>query len=116
MKLTESTIRRIIKQEAKRVIREGHEEGGHSMGGPKDPVGFLEMHMTHIEDLFKGGYDHDDAMDEASGMIEDLCFDLNNVMHEWLMDYLKDDEMDRAEYANDMEDDRRMHSDEDNDR
>jgi hypothetical protein len=86
------------------------------MGGPKDPVGFLEMHMTHIEDLFKGGYDHDEAMDEASDMIEDLCFDLNNVMHEWLMDYLKDNEMDRAEYANDMEDDRRMHSGEDNDR
>ena len=116
MRLKESTIRRIIKEEAKRVIREGHEEGGHSMGGPKDPVGFLEMHMTHIEDLFKGGYDPDDAMDEASGMIDDLCFDLNNVMHEWLMDYLKDDEMDRAEYANDMEDDRRMHSGEDNDR
>jgi hypothetical protein len=116
MRLNESTIRRIIKEEAKRVIREGHEEGGHSMGGPKDPVGFLEMHMTHIEDLFKGGYDPDDAMDEASGMIDDLCFDLNNVMHEWLMDYLKDNEMDRAEYANDMEDDRRMHAGEDNDR
>ena len=114
MKLTESTIRRIIKQEAKRVIREG--EGDSSMGGPKDPVGFLEMHMTHIEDLFKGGYDHDDAMDEASGMIEDLCFDLNNVMHEWLMDYIKDEEMDRAEYENDMEYDRRMHAGEDNDR
>jgi hypothetical protein len=32
------------------------------------------------------------------------------------MDYLKDNEMDRAEYANDMEDDRRMHAGEDNDR
>ena len=116
MRLKESTIRRIVKEEAKRVLKESHEEGGHSMGGPKDPVGFLEMHMTHIEDLFKGGYDHDDAMDEASDMIEDLCFNLNNVMHEWLMDYLKDNEMDRAEYANDMEDDRRMHSGEDNDR
>ena len=111
MKLTESTIRRIIKQEAKRVLNENED-----MGGPKDPVGFLEMHMTHIEDLFKGGYDHDDAMDEASDMIEDLCFNLNNVMHEWLMDYLKDNEMDRAEYDNDMEDDRRMHTGEDNDR
>ena len=116
MRLKESTIRRIVKEEAKRVLKESHEEGGHSMGGPKDPVGFLEMHMTHIEDLFKGGYDHDDAMDEASGMIEDLCFDLNNVMHEWLMDYIKDEEMDRAEYEDDMEDDRRMHAGEDNDR
>lgn len=116
MRITESMIRRIIKEEAKRVIREGHEEGGHSMGGPKDPVGFLEMHMTHIEDLFRGGYDHDDAMDEAEGMIEDLCFDLNNVMHDWLMDYLKDNEQDRAEYERDAEYDREMHRGEDNDR
>ena len=113
MRLKESMIRRIIKEEAKRALNENENE---EMGGPKDPVGFLEMHMTHIEDLFKGGYDHDEAMDEASDMIEDLCFDLNNVMHEWLMDYLKDNEMDRAEYDNDMEDDRRMHSGEDNDR
>jgi hypothetical protein len=106
MRITESMIRRIIKEEAKRVIKEGHEEGGHSMGGPKDPVGFLEMHMTHIEDLFRGDYDRDEAMDEASGMIEDLCFDLNNVMHDWLEDYVKDEEQDRAEYDRDMEEDR----------
>lgn len=118
MRITESTIRRIIKQEAKRVIREGEGER-HSDSETMnhyDPVGFLEMHMTHIEDLFKGGYDHDDAMDEAEGMIEDLCFDLNNVMHDWLMDYLKDNEQDRAEHERDAEYDREMHRGEDNDR
>ena len=116
MKLTESTIRRIVKEEAKRVIREGHEEGGHSMGGPKDPTGLVEKYMTHIEDLFVGGYDPDDAMSEAEGMIDDLCEELKDSMHMWLREYLMDNEMDRAEYANDMEDDRRMHDGEDNDR
>ena len=114
MKLTESAIRKIIKEEAKRVIREG--EGDSSDHSKMDPVGFLEMNMTHIEDLFQGGYDHDDAMDEAEEMIEDLCFNMNEVLRNWLMDYLKDNEMDRAEYDNDMEDDRRMHAGEDNDR
>ena len=118
MRLNESTIRRIIKEEAKRAMREGDGDGPRTVSAQDemDPVGFLEMNMTHIEDLFKGGYDHDDAMDEAEGMISDVCFDMENVLRNWLMNYLKDDEMDRAEYANDMEDDRRMHSGEDNDR
>ena len=112
MRITESTIRRIIKQEAKRVIRESDEDVGNKM----DPVGLVEKYMTDIEDLFKGGYDHDDAMDEANDMIEDLCFNMNNAMQEWLMDYLKDNHADRAEYEMDAEYDRRMHAGEDNDR
>ena len=117
MRLTESAIRRIIKQEAARVLRESDERHSDAETmNHHDPVGFLERHMTLIEDLFRGGYDHDRAMDEAEGIIEDLCFDMNEVMRNWLMDYLKDNEMDRAEYLNDLEDDRRMHAGEDNDR
>lgn len=118
MRITESTIRRIINQEAKRVLREGEEER-HSDSetmNHNDPVGLVERYMTDIEDLFKGGYDHDDAMDEANDMIEDLCFNMNNAMQEWLMDYLKDNEQDRAEYEEDAEYDREMHRGEDNDR
>jgi hypothetical protein len=106
MRLTESSIRRIINQEAKRVLRESDERHSDSETmNHHDPVGFLERHMTLIEDLFQGGYDHDRAMDEAEGIIEDLCFDLNNVMHDWLMDHLRGDEMDHDEPdADDMED------------
>ena len=130
MRLNESTIRRIIKEEAKRVMREGsfpeeveavygkeppseqHDEPSSKM----DPTGLVEKYMIDIEDLFVGGYDPDDAMSEAESMIDDLCEELKDSMHMWLREYLMDNEMDRAEYANDMEDDRRMHSGEDNDR
>lgn len=112
MRITESMIRRIIKEEAKRVIKESEADAENKM----DPVGLVEKYMIDIEDLFKGGYDHDDAMDEAEQMIEDLCFNMNNAMHDWLMDYLKDNDADRAEYEMDAEYDRRMHAGEDNDR
>lgn len=102
MRLTESTIRRIIKEEAKRVIKESDADVGNKM----DPVGLVERYMTDIEDLFKGGYDPDDAKLEASDMIDDLCENLKDSMHSWLMDYVRDEEMSRAEYANDMEGDR----------
>lgn len=102
MRITESMIRRIIKEEAKRVIKESDADVGNRM----DPVGLVERYMTDIEDLFVGGYDHDDAMSEASGMIDDLCENLKDSMHDWLMDYLKDKEAGRAEYDRDMEEDR----------
>jgi hypothetical protein len=109
MRLTESAIRRIINEEAKKVMREGEGSGGHEHD-EMDPVGFLEMSMTHIEDLFKGGYDPDDAHEEAESMIADICFDMENVLRNWLYKYLKDDveddAMDRAEFARDMEEDR----------
>ena len=112
MRLTESAIRRIIKEEATRVIKESEADVGNKM----DPVGLVEFYMIHIEDLFKGNRDHDDAMDEAEQMIEDLCFNMNETMHDWLMEYLKDNHADRAEYEMDAEYDRRMHAGEDNDR
>jgi len=102
MRITESMIRRIIKEEAKRVIKESEEEAENLM----DPVGLVERYMTDIEDLFMGGYDHDEAMDEANDMIDDLCKNLGGSMRSWLMDYLRDDQMPRAEFEDDMEEDR----------
>lgn len=101
MRITESMIRKIIKEEAKRVINESEADVGNVM----DPVGLVERYMTDIEDLFMGGYDHDEAMDEASGMIDDLCKNLRGSMRSWLMDYLRDDQMPQAEFEDDMEED-----------
>ena len=107
MRLTESTIRRIIKEEATRVLREG--DGSEPHDG-MDPVGFLEMSMTHIEDLFKGGSDNEEAFEEAESMINDICFDMENVLRNWLYKHVKDeaegDAMDRAEYERDRLEDR----------
>ena len=123
MRLNESTIRRIIKEEAKRVMREGsfpeeveevegvygeeppseqHDEPSSKM----DPTGLVEKYMTHIEDLFVGGYDPDDAMSEAEGMIDDLCEELKDSMHMWLRSYLREEQVARGEYERDMEEDR----------
>lgn len=112
MKITESMIRRIIKEETKRVIKENEEVGSDDT----DFTGLIERYMTDIEDLFVGGYDHEDAMDEASGMIDDLCENIKDKMHEWLRVHLMDAESDRAEYQRDAEHDRLMHAgDEDDD-
>ena len=99
MRITESMIRRIIKEEAKRAINE-------QMGERMDPVTVLEMGMKHIEDVFRGGYDPEDARIEAEDMIDDICSKLKESLHDWLDDYIKDEEMDRAEYDRDMEEDR----------
>ena len=57
------------------------------------------------------------ALDSAKQVLQEQNIFLVSDEHfDWLMDYLKDNEMDRAEYDNDMEDDRRMHAGEDNDR
>jgi len=53
MRLTESAIRRIIKEEAKRVIKESDEY----VGNMKDPVDLVKKYMINIEDLFKGDFD-----------------------------------------------------------
>jgi len=106
MRLTESVIRRIIKEEATRVMREGNPGDGSVSSNTMDPVGLVEKYMTDIEDLFKGGYDPDEAKDEASAMINDLCENLEESMHNWLHDYLSDHEMDRAEYESDRLEDR----------
>lgn len=102
MRLTESAIRRIIKEEAKRVIKEGDEYVGYM----KDPVGLVERYMTHIEDLFQGDFDPEDAKIEASGLIDDLCENLKDSMHNWVMDTLHEAQAGRAEYDRDMEEDR----------
>lgn len=124
MRLKESVIRRIIKEEAKRVIREAAfpEEVEAVYGKPPpemedefssshssnsmDPVGLVEKYMTDIEDLFRGGYDHEDSMSEAEGMIDDLCENLKDSMHIWLREYLMENEADRGEYERDMAEDR----------
>ena len=124
MRLKESVIRRIIKEEAKRVMREGAfpEEVEAVYGKPPpemedefssshssnsmDPTGLVEKYMTEIEDLFVGGYDPDDAMSEAEGMIDDLCEELKDSMHMWLRSYLREEQVTRGEYERDMEEDR----------
>ena len=72
----------------------------------KDPVGLVERYMITIEDLFRGDFDPDDAKYEASDLIDDLCKDLRDSMHNWVMDTLNDAQMYRAEYDRDMEEDR----------
>lgn len=102
MRIAESMIRRIIKEEARRVISESEADVGNRM----DPVGLVERYMIDIEDLFVDGYDHESAMSEASGMIDDLCENLKDSMYDWLMDHLNDNRPARAEYDRDMEEDR----------
>ena len=106
MRITESQLRKIVRQEAGRLVNRNLRENldGAVPGG--DPASFVKEKMKEIEGLFVGGYDPDDAMSDAEMIIEDLCFDLNNMMHDWLMDYLKDDQAARAEYDRDMMDDR----------
>jgi len=124
MSLSESKIRRIISEEAKRVLREGAfpEEVEAVYGKPPpemedefssfhssntmDPVGLVEKYMTNIEDLFVGGYDHEDSMSEAEGLIDDLCEELKDSMHMWLRSYLMENEADRGEHERDMAEDR----------
>jgi predicted transcriptional regulator len=118
MRLNESTIRRIIKEEAKRVMREGDEDDDIP---EMDAEGIIERYMIDIKDLFKGGYDPDDAMSEAEMMIDDMCEHLRDHMNKQtekfiddtrtksfneIMDYLREDQMDRSEYERDMEEDR----------
>jgi len=95
-------IRRIIKEETKRVIKENEADVEDKM----DPTGLVEMYMTHIEDLFVGGYDPDDAMSEAERMIDDLCEELKDSMHMWLRSYLREEQAARGEYKRDMAEDR----------
>ena len=128
MRISESMIRRIINEETKRVLREGSfpeeieavygeeppsemedefsSSRSHVASNSMDPTGLVEKYMTDIEDLFKGGYDHDDSMDEAESMIDDLCENLKDSMHIWLREYLMENEMDRGEYERDMAEDR----------
>ena len=102
MRITESMIRRIIKEETKRVIKENEADVEDKM----DPTGLVEMYMTNIEDLFVGGYDPDDAMSEAEDMIDDLCEELKDSMHMWLRSYLREEQAERGEYERDMAEDR----------
>ena len=120
MRVKESMIRRIIKEEAKRVLREGSfpeeiesvygEEPPSEMrdesSSKMDPTGLVEMYMTHIEDLFADGDDPDDAMSEAEGMIDDLCEELKDSMHMWLRSHLGEEQSDSDEYESDMAEDR----------
>jgi hypothetical protein len=120
MRVKESMIRRIIKEEAKRVLREGSfpeeieavygEEPPSEMrdesSSKMDPTGLVEMYMTHIEDLFAEGDDPHEAMSEAEGMIDDLCEELKDSMHMWLRSYLREEQGTRGEYERDMAEDR----------
>ena len=120
MRIKESMIRRIIKEEAKRVLREGSfpeeieavygkepsSEMRDDSSSKMDPPGLVEMYMTHIEDLFAGGDDPDDAMSEAEGMIDDLCEELKDSMHMWLRSHLGEEQSARGEYESDMAEDR----------
>ena len=106
MRITESQLRKIVRQEAGRLVNRNLRENLDDAAPAGDPASFVKGKMKEIENLFVGGYDPDDAMSEAEMIIEDLCFDLNNMMHDWLVDYLRDEEMVQAEFANDLADDR----------
>ena len=120
MRISESMIRRIIKEEAKRAMSEGSfpeeieavygkeppSEMRDESSSKMDPAGLVEMYMTHIEDLFADGDDPDDAMSEAEGMIDDLCEELKDSMHMWLRSHLREEQGSRGEYESDMAEDR----------
>ena len=113
MKLTESAIRKIIKEEAKRALNENdmdstakrdpvYELRGY-MADLEEYMGVLDRYMLDIEDLFKGGYDHDNAMEEAEGMVADAIErmpkapQLEESFRDWLYDYLKETNQDEDE-------------------
>lgn len=104
MRLTESMIRRIIRQETKRALNEG--DGMYTSESDRDPSAYVREKMDEIKQMFMGGYDPEEAKDDASAAINDLCDDLRDILHDWLDSYLKDEEQDRAEYDDDMEHDR----------
>ena len=120
MRISESMIRRIIKEEAMRAMSEGSfpeeieavygkepsSEMRDESSSKMDPTGLVEMYMTHIEDLFADGDDPDDAMSEAEGMIDDLCEELKDSMHTWLRSYIREEQSARGEYESDMAEDR----------
>jgi len=120
MRISESMIRRIIKEEAQRAMSEGSfpeeieavygkepsSEMRDESSSKMDPAGLVEMYMTHIEDLFTGGSDPDDAMSEAEGLIDDLCEELKDSMHMWLRSYIREEQSARGEYESDMAEDR----------
>jgi len=120
MRISESMIRRIIKEEAQHAMSEGsfHEEIEAVYGeepssemrddpsSKMDPTGLVEMYMTHIEDLFADGDDPHEAMSEAEGIIDDLCEELKDSMHMWLRSYLREEQGARGEYERDMAEDR----------
>lgn len=106
MRITESQLRQIVRQEAARLVNRNLRESMYTSASDKDPAAYVKEKMKEIENLFVGGYDPDDAMSDAEQIIEEVCFDLNEMLHSWLMDYLKDEEMAQAEFANDLADDR----------
>ena len=106
MRITESQLRKIVRQEAGRLVNRNLREGMYASASDSDPAAYVKEKMDEMKQLFMGGYDPDDAMDSAEAMIEEVCFDMNEILRSWLMDYLKDEEMVQAEFANDLADDR----------
>jgi hypothetical protein len=78
-------IRSIIKEETKRMIREGVDDAG-----MMDPVGLVEMYMTRIEDVIKSRRGSASGR-EVSELIEDLCAQLKDAMYDWTLDRYRSD-------------------------
>ena len=119
MRLKESMIRRIIKEEATRVLREGafppEAVFDRGVSPPEmddddlpemDAEGIRERYMIDIRDLFRGGYDPDDAKSEAAEMIDDMCDHLRRHMDEktrsYIMNVREEAEQEMEEYLRDM--------------
>jgi hypothetical protein len=83
MRFTESMIRRIIKEEATRALREGAFPPKLDDDLPEmDAEGIRERYMIDIMDLFRGFFDPDSAKSEATEMIDDMCDHLRRHMNE----------------------------------
>lgn len=120
MRFAESMIRRIIKEEATRVLCEGSfpEEIEAVYGSPPpemddddipelDAQGIVERYMIDIEYLMKNtSRDREDTMIEVEGMIEDMCESLKDYVYDWAQETYEGKQMDRAEHSRDVEEDR----------
>jgi len=119
MRLKESMIRRIIKEEASRALREAafppEAVFDRGVSPPEmddddlpemDAEGIRERYMIDIRDLFRGGYDPDDAKSEAAEMIDDMCDHLRRHMDEktkaYIMNVREAAEQEMEEYLRDM--------------
>lgn len=132
MRISESKIRRIISQEAKRIMREGafpeeveavygkqppemedefssfgshsyeEEEDEEEDESSADPIGLVNDCMSEIMRSFQDGGD----MHDASSMINDLCENLRNKMHKWAEKRMHNYHTEHGEHLRDMAEDR----------
>ena len=107
MRLNESAIRRIIKEEAKRALREGSfpEEIEAVYGSPPPEMdedlpemdfdSIVERYTIDIKDLLdRGAADPGSTSDEVMDMIDDMCAHLKRYVNDWAVGETEDLESD----------------------